>query len=877
MPIALGLAAIPAVFAWLSGRSSNLKADCPIRAEAWQQRQARLVGITAATCILLLWFELEGSRVAALLAPLLAIIADVPVRRAVLGEQAPVLVRLAHVLRTTVALPGFMITAATLPLILGSSASWGWATAAFALLLLWLVGGGGLRRWLLWARLPEDRGFEAIVEASRAPPPVQLWVIGDARTQWPASFALPGVARSDILVGQTLVDRLEQRHLHAVLAHELAHLEAWPPSRVWRSALLDLTLAGGAAFLRPLAGMVAPEFAASASLLWWFFVMGLFGFLAARRQDEESQADLRAAELVGDREAVAEAVERAYELALLPREMGGETSSHPSLRQRLMRLRGESKDPEPKLAIEPGPDGAKVRPLLALEPVVAAGLVLLSAALAFSIGSTPLAFSALFAPGPATFAAAGASVLATAALGTGAGLSDLYGARVLVAVWAVAALAFAALTVSSGPRRPGSPGFTRQLGLILALCGLPVVLAGIIAAIAAQEGLWASDLAFELRWSVSGLVGAAAALIVHRRLGAAMVALLAAGAATAFAVSGALFSVPSMKESTAPARRMHAFTARGVWPDPIRMDPTGSRVALRQSDDSGFQLLRTDGSSTAVAAKDLWLPGADRVLTLSEDGARIELFLDIGGRLERQSTAAIEPFVRARFQATGDPNLLSVIEIRKPANELGTKARILDVDSTTGAVGDLRSFSAPSGFTTSGAISGTAGTFLLSVPIKAVDHWLGSMLFAWPQLHPRMVLFAAGAGTPVLVGRNLRCHPGSQGRVKCMVDQSNGTVFFAVSADGAAPIFWLPSHEETPWMSHTWIFAPDRAAIDRGDGRILYADLETGVATALILPELADHHESSPWWLALTPHVVARATMVGDTVYVDVYERPRAL
>ena len=155
------------------------------------------------------------------------------------------------------------------------------------------------------------------------------------------AFAVGGLGAHLVVLGQGLVDSMSPAHLRAVVAHEIAHVARRDVPRL----LFPLLVAGGTLHAISVVKVSHPLFATDeawgiasgailAGLFAGIFMMLLPGFFMRRM---EFAADRLAAEMLGDGEVLAQALERLAEVT--GQSLDGWSWSHPPLQARIAALR----------------------------------------------------------------------------------------------------------------------------------------------------------------------------------------------------------------------------------------------------------------------------------------------------------------------------------------------------------------------------------------------------------------------------------------------------------------------------------------------------------------------------------------------------------
>lgn len=195
-----------------------------------------------------------------------------------------------------------------------------------------LMPGIRLERWRPDGSIP--RWFES----NKVKSPV-LWI---ARTRGLNGFAWSGLFRRHIVITQGLLDRLDERALQFVLAHELSHLKHGDigASRLWSSMLhlelkLRLLVAHG---IQALAGSDMARLSLQVMRLWsrlLFLILLPLDRWASRRI--ELRADREGAMLTSASDGI-RALEALSHGRIEPRHW---MSGHPPLDQRIASLSGK--------------------------------------------------------------------------------------------------------------------------------------------------------------------------------------------------------------------------------------------------------------------------------------------------------------------------------------------------------------------------------------------------------------------------------------------------------------------------------------------------------------------------------------------------------
>ena len=178
------------------------------------------------------------------------------------------------------------------------------------------------------------------IRSERALPPIRVRIQNGT---FPNAFAVGGLGAPLIVIGKGLVDRFPAAHLQAVVAHEIAHVARRDVPR-----LLPVVTVAGTLHAITVATISYPLFATdqvwglasgtvSAGLLAAVFMLAIPGFFMRRM---EFGADRLAAEILGDGEPLAQALEQLCELSGQP--LTQRSWSHPTMQARVTALRSLS-------------------------------------------------------------------------------------------------------------------------------------------------------------------------------------------------------------------------------------------------------------------------------------------------------------------------------------------------------------------------------------------------------------------------------------------------------------------------------------------------------------------------------------------------------
>jgi len=198
--------------------------------------------------------------------------------------------------------------------------------------------------------------FEAIVAKSRARPP-KILEFGSPKSHFANALASPQPRQANVLFSRALLRHLDADETTAIFAHEVAHLELYTSKR--------MRFAGWVLFFIIAIGVLFPFITGSAftAQLVWLFAISVGAVLRrGRRQQRETQCDLRAVELCGDAGALIRGLTKSHELGRIPPRWDAKRArraTHPSLEQRVADITSYSSRTSPGSAdIDPARSSA---------------------------------------------------------------------------------------------------------------------------------------------------------------------------------------------------------------------------------------------------------------------------------------------------------------------------------------------------------------------------------------------------------------------------------------------------------------------------------------------------------------------------------------
>ena len=356
--IAAGIAMLPAIHSWWTGRKLIARTADPAFPELLLARSQQRGFVCAAAWALVV--VLAGSEWMWAI-PLLVIgqvAGGFPFRRALFGERWSIGEYLRFTLGSFAAGAGFWALLAFGPRVAVAVVE-GWtpdrpvavalavAVGFAALLVAWDLSFQ--RVWLTLHRgSPLERAdlqprLEDIVRRAGLTRPPRLFRFGAAGSYMMNAVALPSTSRPGVAFGDTLLDLLDADEIAAVFAHEVAHLEHYDARRLARLRLLTWALIGGgiAVTVAPI-GLV-PRYASLITLAWTPIVLAVLFHRLSQSQKHEAESDRRSAELTGDPEPMVRALTKLHHYSKMPRRWPYDferSATHPSLARRIQALRG---------------------------------------------------------------------------------------------------------------------------------------------------------------------------------------------------------------------------------------------------------------------------------------------------------------------------------------------------------------------------------------------------------------------------------------------------------------------------------------------------------------------------------------------------------
>lgn len=266
----------------------------------------------------------------------------------------------------------FVVLAAVLPVEMNRRAWLLLGAGAVAMALVLRFTGLPVLRLLRLAR-PASGRLQSIVDVASARTGIRVASVWQAA--WPVANAIALVFSRQIVFTDGLVEAIDDESLAAIAVHELGHLsEPWP---------VKLSRTAGAWILLPLAAVV--PILASYGLLAFFgvYAVCIVTILGLRRLavKMELRADAIGLAHQGGEGRYARALERIYEINLVPAVMPERRRTHPHLYDRMMAAGLEPDYPRP------APPGGALLSALGTAAVFGAAWIVLAFVLPVAVAS----------------------------------------------------------------------------------------------------------------------------------------------------------------------------------------------------------------------------------------------------------------------------------------------------------------------------------------------------------------------------------------------------------------------------------------------------------------------------------------------------------
>ena len=275
-----------------------------------------------------------------------------PARRTLFQETWSLGTYLSFFLRLTAGIYGFWLLLSLAPDLVDAAGSYRWAVdaAIAAMLVIGNARYADIMRRLMRTTAIDDPDltsrFARLVDASGVPAPrfERVELHGGAFAN---AVALPSLRRSSVIFTDALLARLDADEIVAIAAHEVAHLEHYNARRLRRTAIANHA-AIAAAVAAPFVGVILPSAASSVPYVWPVIVFVMLVARSHHRQQQETNADLRAVALTGDPDALVRALTTIHTIARVPRRWAANVerqATHPSLARRIKAIREAANHP----------------------------------------------------------------------------------------------------------------------------------------------------------------------------------------------------------------------------------------------------------------------------------------------------------------------------------------------------------------------------------------------------------------------------------------------------------------------------------------------------------------------------------------------------
>lgn len=354
---ALSVALLPGFFAWWSGRQLLCRLDDPALPERLLRRQGQQQALLCACTAAAIFAVGRHGWIVGPCAMVAAWVGDLPSRRVLFDERWSLVTYLGWQARVTVAWFGFWMLLALAPILIHEvQAPLGVpvAVVAAAVLVTWNHRYADVFVRLVRARpLPVAASWEPVLQRARVPRP-RVYELPVPGGRFVNAVALPAAGPSAVLLSQSLLESFDADEQAAVLAHELAHLEAYDAARRRRISLVGDAIAvvstvGFALAVHSLEDALSGLLLA---LLWFGALLGGAMWWTAAHKTHEMESDARAVALCGDVDAVVRALAKLTVLSALPRRWSFEfeaACSHPSVARRIAHVRRAAGVGSPRL------------------------------------------------------------------------------------------------------------------------------------------------------------------------------------------------------------------------------------------------------------------------------------------------------------------------------------------------------------------------------------------------------------------------------------------------------------------------------------------------------------------------------------------------
>ena len=354
------IAIAPAVFAYWRGRGLLRDLDDPALPERLLALQRLTAPVFGASIALLLVTSPRRFVWALPLLILARLVGAYPLRKTLHSETWSVWRYLSFYLRLIVAAFGFWLLIAALPAFAASGGSRDWIVGGLlgAVAVAWNARNATVFRAVLRTtpvEVPAIGSRFAKLTKEFGLPHVRLDHVHLHGGVFANAVALPSIRTPAVVVTDTLMARLDEDEVTAILAHELAHIEHYNPRRLTQANIAACVIVSAAVLLSPAIRLAAPGLSGFAFLVWPGVILSGLALQLKQRQKHETESDLRAVAVTGDPEALVRALTKLHVFARVPRRWEADFerhATHPSLARRIQAIRRAS-GVEPQSITEP--------------------------------------------------------------------------------------------------------------------------------------------------------------------------------------------------------------------------------------------------------------------------------------------------------------------------------------------------------------------------------------------------------------------------------------------------------------------------------------------------------------------------------------------
>jgi Zn-dependent protease with chaperone function len=342
--VALVMALLSGPLTWLFDRRMANIVDTPDFTERFFKHRMFMMRFDVALIVAIVALQPSLALISVSLSLLAIWAGSFPLRRKLFAEQWNVFEFLWWRVRLIIGTAGYWLALMVTPYVVRVAGTEQWPYVLFALLLLSFFQHELMTTAFGSTPLSDATLVESFREvAGRATVPLPaIHEGGPTRGRWANAVALPKGKRSRILFTRTLLKELDSDELTAVFGHELAHVEQWAKPEVERARWLGIMLIPAVAiiFSVVIAGAIGPSFAWE--LAWPAVVAFALANALIRRQQKETDADVRAVALGVNPNALITGLEKIHDLNKMPHRFDARLEkrmTHPSLAKRALAIR----------------------------------------------------------------------------------------------------------------------------------------------------------------------------------------------------------------------------------------------------------------------------------------------------------------------------------------------------------------------------------------------------------------------------------------------------------------------------------------------------------------------------------------------------------